>query len=267
MMGLYETDSNDGSVKSATQVAIDTARIFRGITVDSKGTIIAQNQRATRSSRGRDTKSKQGEKSRQAAKIDKANDLIDEAIASAGKENSSEKSNLVSLFIVGEYDDMKQLVRDGSKKLKDAEGLPDESLLCFNHSRGVQGSTPTNIPSPSNDSSSVSRSRPHGISSRNSLPKLQSHPRDRPSMRRVSGGAEVATDDKASRNGAGCNDMFFGRGSDLFFNPCGGGSGRKSANGKSYSPSLEGRNESSSRYSRGGMTERDSPGRHDVEIM
>ena len=72
--------------KSTTQVAINTARIFRGITIDKNGVILSQNARASRSSRGKD-RSKQGEKSRQAAKIDKAKDLVDEALGS-GKVSS-----------------------------------------------------------------------------------------------------------------------------------------------------------------------------------
>lgn len=51
------------------------------------------------------------------------------------KQDESEKSNMVSLVIMGEYDDMKHLVRDGSKKLRDAEGLPDEALLAINRPR------------------------------------------------------------------------------------------------------------------------------------
>ena len=39
---------------------------------------------------------------------------------------------MISLVIMGEYDDMKHLVRDGSKQLKCAEGLPDETLLWIN---------------------------------------------------------------------------------------------------------------------------------------
>merc|ERR1719223_2415909 len=130
MMNLQVSKSGDDSDKSSTQVAISTARIFRGITVDKNGVILSQNARASRSNRGRD-KYKQGEKSRQAAKIDKAKDLVDEGL----KENDGEKSNMVSLVIVGEYDDMKQLVRDGAKKLRDAEGLPDEALLSINRPR------------------------------------------------------------------------------------------------------------------------------------
>lgn len=72
------SDDSVGSV-NATNVAIKTAQIFRGITVSKDGTILSQNARATRSNRS--NKVKRGEKSRQAAKIDKANDLVEESIA------------------------------------------------------------------------------------------------------------------------------------------------------------------------------------------
>ena len=61
-------------------VAIQTAQIFRGITVGKDGTILSQNARATRSNKGKQA-TKKGEKSRQAAKIDKAKDLVEESIA------------------------------------------------------------------------------------------------------------------------------------------------------------------------------------------
>ena len=80
---LTYSASDDSSTKSnPTSVVIQTAQIFRGITVAKDGTILTQNARATRSNRG--NKIKKGEKSRQAAKIDKANDLVEESIA-AGK--------------------------------------------------------------------------------------------------------------------------------------------------------------------------------------
>ena len=50
----YSTESVE---KSPTQVAISTARIFRGITVDKNGLILSQNARATRSSRGKEKSS------------------------------------------------------------------------------------------------------------------------------------------------------------------------------------------------------------------
>ena len=69
-------DSSTGT--NPTHVAIQTAQIFRGITVAKDGTILSQNARATRSNRN--SKTKRGEKSRQAAKIDQAKDLVDEAV-------------------------------------------------------------------------------------------------------------------------------------------------------------------------------------------
>merc|ERR1712071_747008 len=67
-------------------------------------------------------------KSRQAAKIDKAKDLVEQCGAKKkkGGDNGStstkeDDSNMVSLVIMGEYDGMKHLVRDGSKRLKDSE--------------------------------------------------------------------------------------------------------------------------------------------------
>jgi hypothetical protein len=129
----YSSSSEDESDSvSQTAIAIQTAQIFRGITVSRDGTILTQNARATRSNRG--NKTKRGEKSRQAAKIDKAKDLVEEAIM-GGKSNTDEATNMVSLFVIGEYDDMKQLVRDGSRKLREAEGLPDEALLAQNQLR------------------------------------------------------------------------------------------------------------------------------------
>ncbi len=77
-------DSNANGSVNETSIAISTARIFRGITVDRNGIIISQNARATRSKKGNETKNKQGEKSRQAAKIDKAKDLIDDIVDGGG---------------------------------------------------------------------------------------------------------------------------------------------------------------------------------------
>jgi hypothetical protein len=74
----YSASDDSSTHHDPTNVAIRTAQIFRGITVDRNGTILTQNARATRSSRG--NKQKRGEKSRQAAKIDKAKDLVEESI-------------------------------------------------------------------------------------------------------------------------------------------------------------------------------------------
>lgn len=125
------------------QVSLDTARLFRGIRVADDGTILAQNSRASRS---RSSKlPKKTEPSRQSLKIQKA--------------ISQKSTNLISLIPVGEYDDMKLLVRDGSRKLREAEGLNDVALIKLNRHRH----TPTM-------SSRSSKS--------NAIPKLKSHPRD-----------------------------------------------------------------------------------------
>ena len=80
---ILKSNSSESIEMSSTQIAINTARIFRGITVDKNGTILSQNARATRSSRGKD-KSKQAGASRQQEKINKAKDLVDETITAAG---------------------------------------------------------------------------------------------------------------------------------------------------------------------------------------
>lgn len=84
MANLQVSRSEESSAGSETAIAISTAEIFRGITVDRKtGVITGMNSRATRSRKDKG-KNLQGEKSRQAAKIDKAKDLIDEVVESGG---------------------------------------------------------------------------------------------------------------------------------------------------------------------------------------
>lgn len=215
------SSSEDSSMSgNATNVAIQTAQIFRGITISKDGTILSQNARATRSNRG--NKTKRGEKSRQAAKIDKAKDLVEEAVMTGKDAESNEPANMVSLVIIGEYDDMKQLVRDGSKKLREADGLPDEALLAINRPRvtpninspvasspmGNSLSQKQRIPpnyAPSQRSSTMQTpeksSRSAGLP-QSAPPKLKSHPRDRPKTRRHS-------EDKPRRGFVtdSCNDM------------------------------------------------------------
>lgn len=205
---LTYSSSEDSVISgnAATSVAIQTAQIFRGITISKDGTILSQNARATRSNRG--NKAKRGEKSRQAAKIDKAKDLVEEAVMTGKDPESGETANMVSLVIVGAYDDMKHLVRDGSKKLREADGLPDDTLLAVNRQRaGPQRSS--SQPSPSKQKGSQSGSqRNQQDRSRQSLPqsvppKLKSNPRDRPKARRG--------DEKPRRTSGfvadSCNDM------------------------------------------------------------
>lgn len=95
---LTYSSSDDSSVNlSSTQIAIQTAQIFRGITISKDGTILSQNARATRSNRG--AKNKRGEKSRQAAKIDKAKDLVEESILT-GKVRVSTGTSLAKHDII-----------------------------------------------------------------------------------------------------------------------------------------------------------------------
>jgi hypothetical protein len=81
---IMRSESNESVERNPTEVAVNTARIFRGITVDKNGTILSQNARATRSSRGKE-KSKQAGASRQQEKINKAKDLVDETNGAGGK--------------------------------------------------------------------------------------------------------------------------------------------------------------------------------------
>ena len=74
-----EDDASTDSRRSATQIAITTAQIFRGVTVDCNGAILSQNMRTTLTN-GKGKCSKVAEQSRQTAKINKANDLIDDAV-------------------------------------------------------------------------------------------------------------------------------------------------------------------------------------------
>lgn len=170
------------------QVAINTAKIFRGITVAKDGTILSQNARATRSSRG-SSKTKVGEKSRQATKIDKAKDLVEETILTGKAPDSEDPANMQSIVVMGEYDDMKYLVRDGAKKLREASELADDSLL--NISRGRDENSNNNIMakvSSPRKRGNMSGQRNSGMHTPNKSrqfspsgvpPKLKSHPRDR----------------------------------------------------------------------------------------
>jgi hypothetical protein len=240
---LTYTASDDSAASSSPlQVAIQTAKIFRGITVGKDGTILSQNARATRSNRG--AKNKRGEKSRQATKIEKAKDLVEETIltgkvssvstadivltstkwramicvislkfclifpiSSFQAPDSDEPANMQSLVIMGEYDDMKYLVRDGSKKLRDATELPDDSLLAINRPRDdmvSEVSSPRKRGSPNYSTNqrigglhTPNKSRPLSVFSPTAPPKIKSHPRDRPSSRK---------DDKSRRDSNGMHD-------------------------------------------------------------
>jgi hypothetical protein len=80
--------SSETSDESDKQVAIKTAQIFRDLAITDDGNIVSMNPRANRGSSK--SKVKPGEKSRQAAKIDKAKDLIDEVGVITDKEVRSQ---------------------------------------------------------------------------------------------------------------------------------------------------------------------------------
>lgn len=87
---------------------------------------------------------------------------------------------------MGEYDEMKYLVRDGSKKLREASSLPDDALLSINRSRtntfmgsGLVSPSSRKRVSPSANSDNRLPSMPQSAP-----PKLKGHPRDLPSSRR-----------------------------------------------------------------------------------
>ena len=152
-------------------------------------------------------------------------------------QDENDPTKVVSLYIMGEYEELNDLVRDGSKKLRDGKSLSDDALFSYNRPCPI----PPHIMSPSNSSNSIGRrstmdpaspanrkrggasslgyspsSLPHHSVSRTSVagtaggvgiggvdnnskssrsrykqvprsapPKLKSHPRDRPSARRL----------------------------------------------------------------------------------
>ena len=115
---------------------------------------------------------------------------------------------------MGEYDDMKYLVRDGSKKLREGSALSDDALLGMNRSR---------TPPPSSSSSQLSprkRVSPNCSTSQRSAgggplntpnksrtlglpqsapPKLKGHPRDRPSTRKLEDKSRFQYNDDSGR--------------------------------------------------------------------
>ncbi len=100
------SEESDRNVDPTT-IAISTANIFRGIVVDRNGVITSMNSRAMRSMKGKngaggsaggENKVKIGEKSRQAAKIDKAKDLIDVVTENGGGDAMSDVSLSIYSF-------------------------------------------------------------------------------------------------------------------------------------------------------------------------
>ena len=100
---------------------------------------------------------------------------------------------MLSLLIMGEYDDMKHLVRDGSKKLRDASELPDGTLFSVNKTRegapmplqSMSLSSPRKRMSPGHFGGKQPGSHMNMAGLPQSTPpKLRSHPRDRQGNRR-----------------------------------------------------------------------------------
>lgn len=107
---VSHSDESDRNDVNPTSIAISTANIFRGIVVDRNGVITSMNSRAMRSMKGKNgaaaggggesgAKVKIGEKSRQAAKIDKAKDLIDEVVENGGVGGGGDAMSDVSLLL------------------------------------------------------------------------------------------------------------------------------------------------------------------------
>ena len=132
-----------------------TAKIFRGLTVTRDGTVVSKNTSSSKSGskkkHNHHNTNNKDTKSRQAAKIDKLKELVENTNTNTNtnngaasnvtptspkKDNKSkskskseaedqeqqpENNQMLSLVVMGEYFDMKKLVRDGAKKLQAAE--------------------------------------------------------------------------------------------------------------------------------------------------
>jgi hypothetical protein len=102
----------------------------------------------------------------------------------------------MSLVTMGEYDDMKYLVRDGSKKLREASESADDFLLTVNRNRGPATPSPSLVsPRKRVSPNYLASQRGAGLHTPNKSrtlglpqtapPKLKGHPRDRPSTRKL----------------------------------------------------------------------------------
>lgn len=114
---------------------------------------------------------------------------------------------MVSLVVMGEYDDMKHLVRDGAKKLRDATDLLENALLATNHNReGMSLRSPRKRISPNHVGGhrgstlqTPNKIHPVGLS-QIAPPKATGSIRDRPSSRKH------AEDDNRFRDSPGYHD-------------------------------------------------------------
>lgn len=114
---------------------------------------------------------------------------------------------MMSLVVMGEYDDMKHLVRDGAKKLRDAIDLPEDVLLASNHNReGLSLRSPRKRISPNHVGGhrgsalqTPNKIRPMGVP-QSTPPKVKGSSRDRPNSRKHN------DDNSRFRDAAGYHD-------------------------------------------------------------
>mmetsp|Transcript_20753 Transcript_20753/g.29591 ORF Transcript_20753/g.29591 Transcript_20753/m.29591 type:complete len:567 (+) Transcript_20753:168-1868(+) len=184
---------------------VSTARIFRGLTVNNDGSIVSHHHRSKGAGPKRD------EKSRQSAKIDKAVEMAEDAVRkgetkqiktlSSGSRDDAECENkMISLVIFGEYDDMKGLVRDGAKRLKENQNALDEALWALNKQRIANNNMMNSNMSEDWGNSGQDYQRKNGkIIPGATPPKLHRHPRDRPGSSTRKEMARNASTNNASR--------------------------------------------------------------------
>lgn len=127
-------------------------------------------------------------------------------------QDENDPSKILSLFIMGEYEELNDLVLDGSKKLRDYKSQPDEVLVRMNRPRplGYNQSSENHISFPSSPQASLGSSltsfssRKRGFSKdrvrqkfnimpKSAPPKIKPHSRDGPSKRLVGGGGQSVT--------------------------------------------------------------------------
>lgn len=112
---------------SSSNMAIQTAQIFRGIKVSEDGTVLTENSRASKSNAGK--KPRKGKRSRQAANIHKARDLADEAYEGNMNGDTTDASKMLSLVVIGGYCDMNDLVRCAPRKLRKLDTEPEAAPI------------------------------------------------------------------------------------------------------------------------------------------
>jgi hypothetical protein len=197
-------------------LTISTARIFRGLRIEPDGQVTSMHHRNKGAGPKRD------EKSRQSAKIDKAVDMVDDQVKKgymppppkeSNEDNEKEEGmKMVSIVFFGEYDDMKSLVRDGARRLKDNQTILDDALWAMNKQRMERR---TSYRSPMNSESSwYGGGSGMDVSSRHSgsrggnnkmpnsaPPKLHRHPRDRPGSSTRREIAQNASRNNSSKGG------------------------------------------------------------------